>query len=118
MKTFKIVCITVTIIIVALGLYNNSCNTKQENKSLDKVIIEQQTLIDSLSHTNSLLINYYCASENLLDSIFVHFTWQDVMDPYEYYDAIDNIYYQEFLYKYLESKRKQIYEQTTYPDQL
>lgn len=110
MKTIKTICIIATIIIVAIGLYHNNCDTKQENKSLNRVIIEQQTLIDSLKYTNGLLIDHYCASENLLDSIFVHITWQDVMDPYEYYDAIDNIYYQEFLYKYLESKRKQIYE--------
>lgn len=109
MKTFKTICITATIIIVTLGLYNNFCNAKQENKSLDKVIIEQQTIIDSLSHTNSLLIDYYCASENLLDSIFTHFVWQDVMDPYEYYEAVDNIYYKESFYKYLENKRRNIW---------
>lgn len=68
------------------------------------------SMIDSLIVTSTLLEEYYCATENLLDSIFVYFTWQDVMDPYKYYESIDNIYYQEFLYEYLENKRKQIYE--------
>lgn len=65
-------------------------------------------IIDSLVVTSTLLEEYYCASENLLDSIFKHYVWQDVMDPYEYYEAVDNIYYQEFLYKYLENKRRSV----------
>jgi hypothetical protein len=28
------------------------------------------------------------------------------MDPYKYYESVDNIYYNEYLYKYLEDKRK------------
>lgn len=68
------------------------------------------SMIDSLVITSTLLEKHYCATENLLDSIFKYYVWQDVMDPYKYYEAIDNIYYQEFLYTYLENKRKQIYE--------
>lgn len=68
------------------------------------------SMIDSLIVTSSLLEEYYCATENLLDSIFKHYIWQDVFDSYEYYEAIDNIYYKEYLYEYLENKRKQIYE--------
>lgn len=67
------------------------------------------SMIDSLVVTSTLLEEYYCASENLLDSIFKYYIWQDVIDPYDYYEAIDNIYYQEFLYEHLENKRKYIY---------
>lgn len=63
-------------------------------------------MIDSLVITSTLLEEYYCTTENLLDSIFKYYVWQDVMDPYKYYEAVDNIYYNEYLYKYLEDKRK------------
>jgi hypothetical protein len=111
MKKFKTICITATIIIVALGLYHNFCDTKQENTQLNRVITEQQSVIDSLKYNNNLLIDYYCNTENLLDSIFRYFVWQDVMDPYDYYDAVDNIYYEESLYKYLENKRRNVWKQ-------
>lgn len=62
--------------------------------------------IDSLVVTSTLLEEYYCATENLLDSIFTYFVWQDVMDPYKYYESIDGIFYKEYLYEYLENKRK------------
>lgn len=109
MKTFKTICITATIIIVALGLFQHKPLKEKYDSTLEYNAELQQTL-DSLATTSTLLEEYYCATENLLDSIFVYFTWQDVMDPYKYYESIDNIYYQEFLYEYLENKRKQIYE--------
>lgn len=117
MKTFKIVCITATIIIIALSLFKYK-PLKEQNNSVLEYNAELQQTLDSLALTNTLLEEYYCATENLLDSIFTYFVWPDVMDPYEYYEAIDNIYYQELLYEHLENKRKQIYEQTTYFDQL
>jgi hypothetical protein len=109
MKKFKTICITATIIIVALGLYHNFCDTKQENTQLNRVITEQQSVIDSLKYNNNLLIDYYCNTENLLDSIFRYFVWQDVLDSYEYYESVDNIYYEESFYKYLENKRRCIW---------
>lgn len=109
MKTFKTICITAAIIIVALSLFQHKPLKEKYNSTLEYNVELQQTL-DSLVETSTLLEKYYCATENLLDSIFKYYIWQDVMDPYEYYEAIDNIYYQEFLYKHLENKRKQVYE--------
>lgn len=109
MKTFKTVCITATIIIVALSLFQHKPLKEKYNSTLEYNVELQQTL-DSLVETSTLLEEYYCATENLLDSIFKHYIWQDVFDSYEYYEAIDNIYYKEYLYEYLENKRKQIYE--------
>jgi hypothetical protein len=107
--------LTMVIVSIALFFVGKTTYNKLEEK---QYIIEelQQTneqhinMIDSLIVTSTLLEKYYCATENLLDSIFKHYVWQDVMDPYEYYEAVDNIYYQEFLYRHLENKRKQIYE--------
>lgn len=104
-----------TALIIGIGIFfagkshYNILNEKQ-------YIIEQLqhtnehhiSMIDSLIVTSTLLEEYYCATENLLDSIFKHYVWQDVMDPYKYYEAVDNIYYQEFLYTYLENKRGNI----------
>lgn len=117
MKTIKIICITATIIILALSLFKHKPLKEKYDSALEYNAELQQTL-DSLATTSTLLEEYYCATENLLDSIFKFYIWQDVMDPYEYYDAVDNIYYQEYLYKYLENKRRQVYEQNTYTDQL
>ena len=109
MKTFKTSCITATLIIIALGLFQHKPLQEKYNSTLEYNVELQQTL-DSLALTSTLLEEYYCATENLLDSIFKHYVWQDVFDSYEYYEAVDNIYYQEFLYKYLENKRRNIYE--------
>lgn len=114
-----------TALIIGIGIFF-------AGKSNYNILNEKQYIIEELKHTNehhismidslvvtsTLLEEYYCATENLLDSIFKHYIWQDVFDSYEYYEAIDNIYYKEYLYEYLENKRKQIYEQTTYFDQL
>lgn len=109
MKTIKIICITATIIILALSLFKHKPLQEKYNSTLEYNTELQKTL-DSLVVTSTLLEEYYCATENLLDSIFKHYVWQDVFDSYEYYEAIDNIYYQELLYEHLENKRKQIYE--------
>lgn len=104
-----------TALIIGIGIFF-------AGKSHYNILNEKQYIIEELKHTNehhismidslvvtsTLLEEYYCASENLLDSIFKYFVWQDVMDPYEYYEATDNIYYQEFLYTYLENKRGNI----------
>lgn len=109
MKTFKIICVTATIIIVALSLFQYK-PLKEQNNSVLEYNAELQQQIDSLLVTSTLLEEYYCSTENLLDSIFKHYVWQDAIDSYEYYESIDNIYYKEYLYKYLENKRKQVYE--------
>lgn len=103
-------------LIIGIGIFfagkttYNMLNEKQyiieELKNTDEHHIN---MIDSLIVTSTLLEEYYCATENLLDSIFRYFVWQDVMDPYDYYKAVDNIYYQEFLYNHLENKRKNVW---------
>lgn len=108
-KLLIIILILGGLFMISKTIYNKNYE-KQIIQEINQVNEQNIGLIDSLVATNTLLEEYYCATENLLDSIFVHFTWQDVMDPYEYYEAVDNIYYQEYLYKYLENKRKQVYE--------
>lgn len=105
MKTIKIICITATIIILALSLFKHKPLQEKYNSTLE-YNAEIQKILDSLVVTSTLLEEYYCATENLLDSIFKYYIWQDVMDPYKYYESIDNIYYEEYLYEYLENKRK------------
>ena len=63
-------------------------------------------MIDSLVVTNNLLEEYYMATENLLDSIFVRYCWPDAIDSYEYYKSIENIesIYPK-LYNYMEECR-------------
>lgn len=106
-----------TALIIGIGIFfagktfYNTLNEKQYIiEKLQHANEHHISMIDSLVVTNTLLEEYYCATENLLDSIFKHYVWQDVMDPYKYYEAIDNIYCQEFLYTYLENKKKQVYE--------
>lgn len=106
-----------TTLIIGIGIFfagkshYNILNEKQYIiKELQNTNEKHISMIDSLVITSTFLEEYYCATENLLDSIFKYYVWQDVMDPYEYYEAVDNIYYKEYLYKYLENKRKHIYE--------
>lgn len=113
------------VILLLGGLYMIGKTFYNKINEKDFIIKELQhtnekhiSMMDSLVTTSTLLEEYYCATENLLDSIFKYYVWQDAIDSYEYYEAIDNIYYKEYLYEYLENKRKQIYEQTTYFDQL
>jgi hypothetical protein len=108
--------VLITILLLG-GLYIVGKTFYNKINEKDFIITElQQTnekhisMIDSLIVNSTLLEEYYCATENLLDSIFKFYVWQDAIDSYEYYEAVDNIYYQEFLYKHLENKRKQIYE--------
>lgn len=110
MKTIDFLLIA---LIIGIGIFFAGKTTYNTLNEKQYIIEELQhtnekhiSMIDSLVVTSTLLEEYYCATENLLDSIFKHYIWQDVMDPYKYYEAIDNIYYQEFLYKHLENKRK------------
>lgn len=96
--------------IVGKTFYNKINKKDFIIEELQQINEKHISMIDSLVVTSTLLEEYYCATENLLDSIFKHYVWQDVMDPYEYYEVIDNIYYKKYLYEYLENKRKQIYE--------
>lgn len=114
-----------TALIISIGVFfagKTSYNILEEKQYIIEELKHTNekhiSMIDSLIVTSTLLEEYYCAAENLLDSIFKYYVWQDAIDSYEYYEVIDNIYYQEFLYEYLENKRKQIYEQNTYFDQL
>lgn len=34
---------------------------------------------------------YYKATENLLDTLELEYNWVDSFDPYEYYDAVENL---------------------------
>lgn len=103
MKTNKLL----IILLIIGGLYIVSKTIY--NKTKETQIYKQQNIdtVDSLTTINNLLIDYYCASENLLDSIFVRYSWPDAMDNYPYYESIENIYtYNEHMYNYLESLRK------------
>lgn len=97
------------------------------NKSIQKqesIIAEQQALIDSLINQNQtlqfekelvmydleLLSDHYCASENLLDTIFVNFVTKGIFvfeyEPYS--DIVNRIFENEELYELLEEKRTQL----------
>lgn len=106
-----------TALIISIGIFFAGKTTYKILNEKQYIIEElQQTnekhisMIDSLVITSTLLEEYYCATENLLDSIFKFYVWQDAIDSYGYYESIDNIYYQELLYEHLENKRKQVYE--------
>lgn len=34
---------------------------------------------------------YYEATENLLDTLENHYGWVDAFDPYDYYEAVENL---------------------------
>lgn len=109
-KTLIIILLLGGLFMVGKTIYNKIYEKNFIIEELQRVNEHHINMIDSLIITSTLLEEYYCASENLLDSIFKHYVWQDVFDSYEYYEAIDNIYYQELLYEHLENKRKQIHE--------
>ena len=93
---------------ISKTIYNNITEKNYQLKYLQKHSKQNYETIDSLIKINSLLINYYCASENLLDSIFTKYPWPDAVDNYQYYESVDNIYsYNENIYNYLESLRKE-----------
>ena len=110
MKTFKIICITAAIIIALLGWGKYQPLVKKYNtlqKEFEEYKINKESIIDSLSINSLQLVDYYCAAENLLDSIFVKYSWPDAMDSYEYYESIENIYNYNFhVYNYMEKLRR------------
>ena len=117
LKKMKKIDFLLTAVILGIGIFFAGKTTYNMLNEKQYIIEELQhtnehyiSMIDSLVVTSTLLEEYYCATENLLDSIFKYYIWQDVFDSYEYYEAIDNIYYHELLYEHLENKRKQIYE--------
>lgn len=111
MKILKIICITATIIIALLGWGKYQPLIKKYNnlqKEFKECKANKEYLIDSLTLNNIQFIHYYCATENLLDSIFVEYSWPDAMDNYSYYESVENIYtYNKHMYNYLESLRKE-----------
>lgn len=113
----------IIIFLILIGIY--FIGKTVYNKSLQKqesIIAEQQNTIDSLNieieimETESeilkedfnLLIKYYCASENLFDTIFYHFTNDGTfVFQYEPYVQVSNeLYEYELFYEFLEEKRK------------
>lgn len=44
-----------------------------------------------MSDKISRLENYYEAAENLLDTLENNYNWVDAFDPYDYYEAIENL---------------------------
>lgn len=93
--------------IVGKTIYNKIERKNYQLEYLQEYSKKNYETIDSLIKINILLIDYYCASENLLDSIFVEYPWPDAIDNYKYYESIDNIYsYSKHTYDYLESLRK------------
>lgn len=109
-KILIILLLLVGVFFIEKTIYNKSYKKDFIIKELQHTNEKHISMIDSLIITSTLLEEYYCNTENLLDSIFKYYVWQDMMDPYKYYEAINNIYYKEYLYEYLENKRKQIYE--------
>lgn len=94
--------------IIGKTIYNNTIKRNYQIEYLQKHSEQKYETIDSLIKINILLINHYCATENLLDSLSIKYSWPDAIDSYEYYESIDNIYsYNEYLYKYLEILRKE-----------
>lgn len=94
--------------IVGKTIYNKVEEKNYQLEHLQKHSEQNYETIDSLIKINTLLIIHYCASENLLDSIFVRYSWPDAIDSYSYYESIDNIYsYNKNMYNHLESLRKE-----------
>ena len=76
-------------------------------KALQLELEKKQSIIDSLQINNWLFEDYYCASENLFDTIFYHMVTDGIFvfeyDPYT--QSSNNIWAYEELYNYLEEKR-------------
>ena len=77
-------------------------------KALQSELEEKQSIIDSLQINCWNLEDYYCTSENLLDTIFINFIEKGIFvfeyEPYS--DVVNNIYINnQSLYSYLESRR-------------
>lgn len=73
-------------------------------------IVNQQKIIDSLTVTHRLLGDYYCFTENLFDSIYMHLDREQFMIfnyDFRIYNRItDTLYYNhEHLYKYLDDRK-------------
>lgn len=55
--------------------------TKKNNiESLKNDILLKQTVIEELTHKNNLLIDYYCATENYLDTLFYSLKEYGILD--------------------------------------
>lgn len=114
-KLLIILLIIGVLCIIGKTIYNNIAEKNYQLEYLQKHSNQNYETIDSLIKINILLIDYYCVSENLLDSIFVEYPWPDAIDNYGYYEAIDNIYsYNKLIYNYLESFKKRGINEKTY----
>ena len=83
---------------------------KRTINDLNDQLEEKQKVIDSLQINNWLLEDYYCSSENLLDTIFHHYIIDGVfVFEYEpYTKCIDNMWLNhEDFYNYLENRRNE-----------
>lgn len=80
---------------------------KRTINDLNDQLEEKQKIIDSLQINSWLFEDYYCASENLFDTIFYHMVTDGIFvfeyDPYTI--SSNSIWAYEELYDYLETKR-------------
>lgn len=80
---------------------------KRTINDLNDQLKEKQKIIDSLQINSWLFEDYYCASENLFDTIFYHMVTDGIFvfeyDPYTI--SSNSIWAYEELYNYLETKR-------------
>ena len=117
MKKSNILCIILMIIAVFFLGKTVYCTISEKESdcveykeiiiNLNNQLEEKQEIIDSLQLNSWLFEDYYCASENLFDTIFYHITNDGTfVFEYEPYTTSSNsIWAYEELYNYLEKKR-------------
>lgn len=113
MKKFEKILIIILLFGALYFIGNTTYKTikirKNNIESLKENLLLKQTEIEELIYENNLLINHYCASENLLDTLFYHLREYglDIQYP-PYLNSITLIFENESYYKELELLRVKI----------
>lgn len=55
------------------------------------ILVSSCSCISSLKKELEAYKQYYKATENLLDTLENHYNWIDAFDPYDYYEAVENL---------------------------